>query len=313
MITLPFLARGDRVGRDAWRVALAQAMPDYRIVDFDDLTEHEKSDARVALVANPDPAQLNQLPNLIWVHSLWADVERLLAELPPSEVNIVRLTDPVLSDTMAEAVLALTFYLHRDMPAYRDQQLRGVWHQRPFVPASQRTVAVLGLGVLGAAAAGRLVANRFDVVGWSRSPRSVPGVECYHGNDGLQVALSKADIVVVLLPQTSATIGLLDATRLGHIRPGAGIINLARGPIIDTDALVAALDRGHLSHAVLDVFDREPLPPESLLWRHRKITILPHVAAPTNKQTASAIVAANIQRFFADGTIPPSVDRLTGY
>jgi glyoxylate/hydroxypyruvate reductase len=310
---IPFLARGTRENHSVWLDALRDAMPDYEIVAFDELSDAARLASRVAIVANPEPAQLLQLPNLQWVQSLWAGVEKMMTELPPSDLKIVRLVDPALSDAMAEAVLAWSLYLHRDMPVYRSQQAQSLWQAHALIAAQDRKIAILGLGHLGKAAARRLIDNSFSVYGWSRTPVQIDGVSTYSGEDGLNELLAIADIVVVLLPLTPATTGLLNANSMAKMKCGAGIINFGRGAIIDVPALINKLNENHLNHAVLDVFEVEPLPPSSVLWQHPKVTVLPHISAPTNKKTASVIVANNIAAFLERGLIPGHVDWSLGY
>ena len=296
----------------AWIAAVGQALPEGALRSLATLTDDARANAQVAVVANPDPADLARLPALRWVQSLWAGIERLVPQTPP-DIAIVRMVDPQLSATMAEAVLAWTLYLHRDMPLYARQQKSRLWRQRDATRAEDRTVAILGLGNMGRAAARRLCDNDFSVLAWSSSPKSVPGVETFSGSDGLTKILKRADIVVILLPLTDATRGLIDADALANMKPGASLINFARGAIVDEAALLARLDARLLDHAVLDVFATEPLPAGSLLWSHQNLTILPHISAPTNVTTASAIVAKNLRTFFNEGRIPDSIDRRRGY
>ena len=266
-----------------------------------------------AVVVNPDPAVLENLPNLKWIQSLWAGVERVLSEYSNEDEKIVRLIDPQLSKTMSEGVLAWSFYLHRAMPTYLAQQATQSWNQ-PYLPTpEERTIGLLGLGQLGKAAAFRLKENEFNVIGWSRSKAEIDGVETFHGADGFSEVLGRSDILVILLPLSSATQGLLNAENVAKIKPGASIINFGRGPIIDDDALIAALDSNHLEHAVLDVFSVEPLPREHPYWAHPSVTVLPHCSAPTNKKTGAKIAAKNISEYVAKGILPPSVDRKLGY
>jgi len=311
---IPFVSEASQDERREWRDALPEALADIAVVKpFDSLTEAEREAARVAIVANPDPAEVAALPNLVWVQSLWAGVERLMAELPAGGPVIVRLTDPQMAETMSEAVLAWTLYLHRDMPRYMAQQRQKVWQGHALKTPQEKTVGVLGIGKLGGATAQRLHANGFKVLGWSRSPRTLQNVDCFDGPEGLKTVLGRSDIVILLMPLTAQTTGLIDQAELGSMKPGASIINFARGPILNEEALLRALDNGPLSHAVLDVFNEEPLPAEHPFWSHEKITVLPHISAPTITSTASKIVAENIARYFADGTIPESVDRERGY
>ncbi|MGS4990543.1 2-hydroxyacid dehydrogenase [Roseibium sp. RP-7] len=311
---VPFVSSASPDERQSWREALPKALDGIADVKpFEDLTEDQRSEARVAIVANPDPANVAALPNLVWVQSLWAGVERLMGELPANGPKIVRLTDPQMAETMSEAVLAWTLYLHRDMPRYIAQQRQKVWQDHALERPQERTVGVLGLGKLGAAAALRMKANGFNVLGWSRTEKSIEGIACRHGRDGLLEVLGQSDFIVLLMPLTDETRGLLGQDELSACKKGASIINFARGPIINTAALINKLDNGPLGHAVLDVFDEEPLPPSSPLWDHDKVTVLPHISAPTIISTASRIVADNIGRYYEDGTIPPAVDRDRGY
>ena len=311
---VPLVSRDRSSDVGEWQQALQAAMPEYRIRPLADLDIAQRDAAKVAIVADPDPADLRLLPNLIWVHSLWAGVERMVQELPQSDdLKIVRLEDPQMARTMAEAVLAWTLYLHRNMPRYRRQQDAGVWQPHPLPLPSERRVCILGLGNLGRAAAQALKANDFDVYGWNRSGGTIDGIETHSGEGGLEKALSGADIVVVLMPLTDQTRGMIGAEAFKNMRQGVSLINFARGPIIDDEALLDALDRGHVEHAVLDVFADEPLPEASRYWSHPSVTVLPHISAPTNRKTASRIVAENLRRFFLDGQVPRSVDRQRGY
>lgn len=309
---IPFLAAFD-ADTTHWLRALQQAMPNERLVRLQDMTYNERMLCDVAIVANPDPADLQQLPNLQWVHSVWAGVERLLAELYNTDLQIVRLVDPQLAHSMAEAVLAWTLYLHRDMPAYARQQRLQHWQTLDYVKPQERTVSVLGLGALGKVAVARLLQADFKVCAWSRSPSSLAGVETFHGREGLREMLGLTDILVCLLPLTPTTTGLMNAELLACLPPNASLINFARAAIVDDAALHRALDTGALQHAVLDVFLQEPLPASAWHWQHEQVTVLPHCSGPTDYQTASAIVADNIQRFRDCGAVPPAVDRALGY
>lgn len=312
-IVIPFVSRARPDVAARWIEALGAAMPSRRIVAFAQLSAEEREQARVALVADPEPAELTLLPALEWVQSLWAGVEGLMAELPAGDLRIVRLVDPMLARTMANAVLSWTLYLYRDMPRYRSQQEQKVWRQHVLRPVEEVTVGILGLGALGSAAGATLAGQGFPVVGWSRTPASVEGVSCFSGPDGLDEVLRQADILVVLLPLTGETRGLLSAGRLARLPAGAALINFGRGPIVDSAALVQALDAGRLSHAVLDVFDKEPLSAQSPFWDHPAVTVLPHISAPTNMRTASRVAADNIEAFLASGVIPAGTDRRRGY
>jgi len=311
-LPIPFIHTLSKDEEAEWISAIESLLPEASLCPPGRLTGAERAAARVAVVANPDPADLGGLPNLVWVQSLWAGVEKLAPHMP-DHVAIVRMTDPQLAATMAEAVLAWTLYLHRDMPAYARQQRAHEWRQRDLPLASERTIGILGLGLMGETAARRLQANGFRVIGWSRSPRTMDGIETFHGEDGLGAVLARTDILVLLLPLTAETRGLMGADALARMKPGASLINFGRGALIDDAALLARLDSGALDHAVLDVFAAEPLPADSPYWMHERVTVLPHISAPTSVATASRIVADNLRAWLRDGTIPRAVDRRAGY
>jgi len=310
---IPFVGRIDEVEQAAWLKQLSTLLPEETIVAFRLLSDVEKSQCDVAIVANPDPQELTQLPNLKWVHSVWAGVDRMVDELTMVPFTIVRLIDPELAKTMSEAVLAWTMYLHRGMPFYRQQQCEKTWYQRAMVTPQERRVGVLGLGALGQVSATRLVDNGFHVSGWSRTAKNFEGVPCYCGEEGLDALLEDSDILICLLPLTDSTRGLLSHERLALLPNGAMLINFARGPIVDEMALLEHLDNGHLDHAVLDVFAQEPLPTSHRFWSHPKVTVLPHISAPTNPVSASQIVAKAIRHYRANGFIPEGVNASLGY
>lgn len=293
--------------------ALRHALPDAEIVEHADVPASRLGEATVAVVDGPSAEQLATLVNLELVQSTWAGVEAILPVVPDG-VAVARMVDPQLALTMAEAVLAWTMYLHRDMPRYAAQQERGEWIEHPPVRASQRRVGILGLGALGQVAAATLVGQRFDVVGWSRSAKAIEGVESFCGESGLVALLERSDIIVNLLPDTPDTFGLLGADAFARMPTGASIINFGRGPTVDDDALLAALD-GHIDHAVLDVFVTEPLPDDHPYWDHPRVTVLPHISGPTSVDTAVVIAADNVRRFLATGQLPTNaiVDRARGY
>ncbi|WP_312357573.1 glyoxylate/hydroxypyruvate reductase A [Agrobacterium sp.] len=310
---IAFVSRMNAETEAVWKHALRAAMPQEEILAFSELTNEQRRAVNFAIVANPDPADIAALPGLTWIHSLWAGVERLVLELGDKAPPIVRLKDPELSRVMAEAVLAWTYYLQRDMLAYRDNQQKTLWQEFDYRHPREMTIGLLGLGALGAAAAERLRHAGFNVAGWSRSAKAIGGVETLTGDDGLQTLLEKSDILVCLVPLTDATRGLLDAGRLAAMKNGAALINFARGAVIIAEDLIAALDSGRLSHAVLDVFEQEPLPVSSAFWQHPKVTVLPHISAPTSRESSARIVAGNVYTWRETGTLPETVDMARGY
>ncbi len=309
---IPFVQSITDKNASVWLVQLQLALPNVNICHIENLSESERKSVEVAIVANPNPADLLTLPNLKWVQSLWAGVERLIDELPNKQISIVRLIDPQLGETMAEAILAWTLYLHRDMPKYAKQQSVREWIEHDVVMASERTIGILGLGHLGEKAAKRLLDNGFNVVGWNRG-KKLQNIETFSGDEGLLKVASLSDILVVLLPLTPQTNGLLDKHFFSQLKHGISLINFARADIIDAKALEVGLETRQIKHAVLDVFLQEPLEVTDKLWRNPHVTVLPHISAPTNKHTASQVVAKNIRTFFDSNKIPQSISRETGY
>ncbi|PKQ12463.1 MAG: glyoxylate/hydroxypyruvate reductase A [Alphaproteobacteria bacterium HGW-Alphaproteobacteria-1] len=245
------------------------------------------------------------------VLNLWAGVEKIVGN-PTLRLPLARMVDHGLTQGMVEYVTGHVLRHHLGMDAHILHQ-DGVW--RPDAPplARDRRVSVLGLGALGAACAQMLVTLGFPVTGWSRRPKEIAGLRCLTGEDGLGQTLAEADILVLLLPLTPETEKLLDAARLAFLPRGAVIVNPGRGPLIDDDALIAALDSGALGHATLDVFRVEPLPPDHPFWGHPRVTVTPHIASETRPESAAEVIAENIRRGEAGEAFLHLVDPDAGY
>lgn len=310
---IAFVSRSEKTYKDNWLKVLSKTIKNEKIIDFNEIARKNYSDIELAIVANPNPQELLKLTGLKWIQSLWAGVDQMVQELPEDAPPIVRLIDPCLTKSMAEAVLAFSLYLARNMPIYREQQQKKLWQPHPLRPVCEWKIGVLGLGELGKASAKLLQQVGFQVTGWSRTQKTIPDVQCVNGVAGFTELLETSDIVVVLLPLTTKTRGLLGKEQFCRMKQAANLINFARGPIVDIDALTEALECRHLDHAVLDVFDKEPLPQTSPLWQNKHVTVLPHIAAPTTMETAAKIVANNIIEWRADGKLPPTVNRRLGY
>ena len=214
---------------------------------------------------------------------------------------------------MAESVLAWTLSLQRNMPAYTQQQINRQWNQLPSINSKDLRVSVLGAGELGLAALSALRKLDYQLNCWSRTLKQIKGVESYTKLSGLQTMLGNTDILINLLPLTQQTHHLLNRKVLSQLPSGAKLINFSRGAIIDTKALLELLNKNHLSHAVLDVFEHEPLVPTDPIWQHPNITVLPHISAPTSMMSASEIVAKNVKVYRESDIIPKSVDDKVGY
>ena len=245
------------------------------------------------------------------VLSLWAGVERIVGNQSLSQ-PLCRMVDPSLREGMVEWVLGHVLRHHLGMDAHIVNPDH-LW--RPAAPplARERQIALLGLGELGQAVAEALLALNFKVSGWSRSAKTLAGVECHHGEAGLARVLAGAEILVTLLPRTPATEDILNAKTLALLPRGAVILNPGRGALIEEEALLAALACGQIGHATLDVFKTEPLPQDHPFWQHPKVTITPHIAAATRPATATEVVVENIARAEAGAPLLHLVDRSRGY
>jgi glyoxylate/hydroxypyruvate reductase A len=245
------------------------------------------------------------------VLNLWAGVETITGN-ETLKIPLARMVDPGLTKGMVEWVTGhvMRYHLGLDSDIMR-KDARWVYRTPPL--AQERSVVVLGLGALGLEVARTLRMLGFNVAGWSRSAKDVAGITTFSGTDGLSAALAHAEIAILLLPDTPATENTLNAETLAKMPEGAFIINPGRGPLIDDDALIAALDSGHIAHATLDVFRVEPLPQEHPFWAHPKVTVTPHIAAETRASTASEAIVENIRRGEAGEPFVNLVDRALGY
>jgi glyoxylate/hydroxypyruvate reductase A len=276
---------------ERWIPLLERALPQDRFfTNFQDRVD-------IALVATPPPGTLEKLHGARLIQSLWMGVEKLLDDPAlPKGVPLARLIDPGMVAAMSETVLVHTLDWHRRLYRYRRQQQERRWHRFNQYMTADHTVGLLGLGQLGSDAARKLLALGFKVAGWSRRAKAFEAVDSYSGGKGLAEMLSRCDVIVCLLPLTPATKGILNRENLGRIKKGGGVINVARGPHVVVPDLLATLDSGHLAHAYLDVFDVEPLPQDSPLWRHPGVTVTPHAAALTEPRTAVAKIAEQVER-----------------
>jgi glyoxylate/hydroxypyruvate reductase len=248
----------------------------------------------VALVATPPPGTFERLKGLKLVQSLWMGVERLLADPAyPKGVPLARLVDPGMVAAMSETVLAHVLDWHHHHYYYRSQQQERRWHRLKQHLASDRTVGLLGLGELGSDAALKLSALGFKVAGFSRRPKSIPGIA---SSTDLDAVLERSDVVVCLLPLTPQTRSILNARTLRKIRLGGALINVARGAHVVAEDLIEVLDAGHLAHAYLDGFEHEPLPDGHPFWTHPGISVTPHSAALTEPRTAIPRIVENVER-----------------
>ena len=245
------------------------------------------------------------------VLNLWAGVEGVTNN-KTLKVPLARMVDSGLTDGMVEWVTGHTLRHHLGIDKHIHGQ-DGIW--RSYVPplAKDRVITILGLGTLGTACGIALKRLGFNVRGWSRREKRVDGIICFYGDDQVDSSLMDADIVVLLLPDTPLTQNILNQHTLNLLKPGAFVLNPGRGPLIDDDALLAALDSGQIEHATLDVFRIEPLPKNHQYWSNNKVTVIPHKASETRPRTASQVIAMNIKRAENGQKLLYLVDRENGY
>jgi glyoxylate/hydroxypyruvate reductase A len=290
---------------ELWLPLLRRALPEDELVAVPDKS------VDIALVATPPAGTFQKLGRPKLVQSLWMGVEKLLADPAyPRGVPLARLIDPGMVAAMTETVLAHVLDWHRHFYQYRAQQRERSWKRIDQRMASDRTVGLLGLGELGSDAARKLLALGFNVAGWSRRPRAIPGVQSF---TDLTAMLRITDALVCLLPLTPQTAGVLNARSFAMMRRGGCVINVARGTHLVARDLLGALENGWLAHAYLDVFEPEPLPRDDPLWQHPGVTVTPHIAALTEPRTAVPKIAENVERVRRGETPANLVDFQAGY
>ncbi|MBC8128686.1 MAG: glyoxylate/hydroxypyruvate reductase A [Rhizobiaceae bacterium] len=261
---------------------------------------------------------LSGLPNLKAIFSIGAGVDHILRDTRLPDVPIARIVADDLSSRMSEYVVWRVLDHFRRGNAYRMQQAAGLWHERMQPAAREVTVGIMGLGELGRDAAAKLHALGFRLVGWSRTEKHVVDVEAFHGAAGLDAFLGRTDILVVLLPITPDTRGILDSSlfsRLKHRTPIGGpvLINAGRGGLQVETAILKALDEDVLMEVSLDVFETEPLPASSPLWKHPRVFVTPHAAANSDPDALVPLILGQIDAFERGEPLRHLVDRRRGY
>ena len=295
----------------AWSDTFRQQIPDLEIRFWPEAGEVR--DIEYLAFMHPDFNALPPFPNLKAMFSRAAGVEDIVDHPKLPKVPLGKVEPPGGDPMMTEYVVMHVLRLHREMPAYQAAQARREWLRQPIVRPDHRRVGFLGFGMMAKAPALVLKSLGFPVSAWVRSPREAEEVPVFHGPDQFERFLDQTDIAVCLLPLTAETMGIFNARTFAMMPRGAMLVNVGRGRhVVDKD-LIAALDSGQLSYAALDALWPEPLPPESPLWAHPKITVMPHVARrPTVAQLATEIVA-NIRSLEAGGGLLQEVDLKLGY
>lgn len=303
----------DPAAMEAWRNALLAEDADLDIRRFPDAGDPAGIEAAVVWTSH-DMAELRRYPNLRLIVSMGAGVDHLLRPPgPPAGVPVARLKDARLTQGMTEWVLLNVLRFHRQDLDYRALQAAHRWEELPAPDTASRRIGILGLGELGGAAAAALRALDFPVMGWSRTPKRLPGVECFDGSEGFDSLLGRSDILVCLLPLTPETRGLLDRRAFGLLPRGAFLINGARGGHVVQGDLLTALESGQVQGAALDVFEPEPLPSDHPFWAHPRVVVTPHAASITIPASAAPQVADNLRRARSGQPLLNLVDFGAGY
>ena len=307
------LSAGERHHR-LWLPALTQALVDAKVSA--ELTTRIGNPETVSHIVHSPDGPINdfsEFTNLRAVLSLWAGVQDIV-DNPTLQVPLARMVDAGMVSGMTEWVVANVLKHHLQFDVVASSQ-KGQWRTDIAPPlACDRTVAILGFGQLGSAAAAALSALEFNVIGWRKTePGNNSGIPVLAGEAGLHSVMQVAEILVLLLPATAHTEGILNERTLRQLPAGSAVINAGRGCLIDDDALLHALDSGKLSGATLDVFNQEPLPAEHPYWAHPKVTVSPHIASQTRPATAAPVIADNIRRSCEGRPLLHLVDRKRGY
>ncbi len=306
LITPPVMGTAEH-----WRDMVQAEAPDLEIRLWPDVGSPE--DILYLMTGFLDLAELPELPNLRLVMPMFAGFDHLLASPHLPDVPIVRTGPPGGDPAMTEYAVLHVLRHHRHMPDYLQQQARSEWKVIPQKQPHEQRVGFMGFGVLAQPPAKVLHGMGFQISAWTRTARSHDDFAMFHGADGLDAFLAQADIVICLLPLTDETAGILDAKAFAQLPEGACVINLGRGGhVVDAD-LIAALDSGHLAGATLDATKPEPLPQESPLWTHPRVTIMPHTARRVRAATVAPQVAEIVRRDQAGEPQLWAVDKTAGY
>ncbi|EPH0091477.1 2-hydroxyacid dehydrogenase [Pluralibacter gergoviae] len=303
--------KSDPVRGARWQNWLAQHAPDIQMHIWPDIGDASKVEMLVAW--QPPDDVMTIFPNLQVLMSVGAGADQFdLSKLPPA-LSVVRMIEPGLTQGMVEYVTFAVLGLHRDMPRYFHQQREQRWQSHRTYTAGERRVGVMGLGELGQASLKQLVSLGFHCAGWSRTPRDVDGVRCWHGSEQLAAFLAWSEILVCLLPLTDDTRGLLNADLFARLPTGAALVQVGRGAQLNDAHLLAALANGQLRAAVIDVTDPEPLPSGHPFWHHPAVWLTPHIASQTQTDSAAGAMLENMRRYQRGEPMVGIIERNRGY
>ena len=313
-MSLLLIKSGGEAALAEWRRYFAEVAPALRVHWWEDPAV-DPAEVHYVFPWEPQPGRLAAMPNLRLILSPGAGVDHITRDPAwPAHLPLVRMGGEEPAQRMGEYVCLACLALLRDWRRVGLAQAERRWDEFDAGRcAPEVTVGVMGLGNLGTRAASMLAGLGFNVAGWARTPKQLPGVACYAGDAEREDFLRQSDILVCLLPDTPETRGAIRAETLALLPPGAGVVNAARGGHVVWEDLAAALDSGQLSGAVLDVFTEEPLPPDHPAWVHPRVTVTPHLASSASRRSRARYVAEAIRRFEAGEKLPNLYDPARGY
>lgn len=292
--------------------ALREQAPDVPVWSADET--HDAAAVELIIAWRMKAGVLPRYPKLRVLQAVGAGVDQLLAvpDLPP-QVIVTRSADPAQTLLMAQYVLACTLQFTRELPRYAQQQAAATWQRHEVRPFDRCRIGVLGLGHVGRAILRAFEPLGYARAGWARSRRELPGVQVFAGDDELPPLLAQSDVLVCALPLTAETKGLLSRRTLALLPAGAYVINVGRGEQMVEADLKALLDDGHLAGAALDVFEREPPPPDNWVWQHPKLLATPHIAGEVTRAVVARQALDALQRARQGQPQALAVDRRAGY
>jgi len=296
---------------EQWVELLGQALPDDEVRSMDTLGD--PAEIEFLVFGRPIFKDLPNLPNLKLMMTMLAGVDGLLGKTEVPGVPLTKTEPPGGDPLMTEYCLLQVLRHHRQMPAYQAQQREHNWSPLPQPKPHERTVGFFGYGTLAKPMTELIGSLGFHVIAWARTAKADAPIEVFHGAEGFRPFLTKTEIGVLMLPLNPHTREIVDREAFDAMPEGASIINLARGGLINHQDLISALDSGKLAGATLDVTEPEPLPEDSPLWDHPKITIMPHVARRPPAEQLVPQVVDNIRRFRAGEPLQQVVDWSRGY
>ena len=294
---------------EPWLEGLQAAFPQASIA----LWAAGSPQADYAVVWAPPQQFVDEQPGLKAIFNIGAGVDALLQLRIAPSMKLVRLEDAGMSAQMAEYVCHAVIRHFRDFEAYEADTRSGKWSFRKPRIRAEFPVGVMGLGVLGERVAHALQQFDYPVMGWSQTPKDIPGIRGFFGTAQMNDFLESTKVLVCLLPLTPATVGILRLDTLSRLQRGAYVINVARGAHLIDEDLIQLIDSGHLAGATLDVFRTEPLPTGHAFWRHPKICMTPHTSARTLRHESIAQIVGKIRALEQGHTIGGIVDPARGY